>query len=37
VHLPARYPPNDGAIALGQVMVAAWRAEEERDVSRHPG
>jgi hydrogenase maturation protein HypF len=37
VHLPQCYPPNDGAIALGQVLVAAQRAEEERHVSRHPG
>jgi hydrogenase maturation protein HypF len=37
VHLPARFPPNDGAIALGQVLVAARRGEEERDVSRNPG
>jgi hydrogenase maturation protein HypF len=37
VYLSARYPPNDGAIALGQVVVAAWRAQEERHVPRHPG
>jgi hydrogenase maturation protein HypF len=37
VYLPQRYPPNDGAIALGQVTVAARRAEEEGDVPRHPG
>lgn len=37
VHLPGQYPPNDGAIALGQVAVAARRAEEDGHVSRHPG
>jgi hydrogenase maturation protein HypF len=37
VYLPRYYPPNDGAIALGQVLVAARRAEEERHVSRHSG
>jgi len=31
-----RHPPNDGAIALGQALVAIRRAEEESDVSRHP-
>jgi hydrogenase maturation protein HypF len=37
VYLPTRYPPNDGAIALGQVLVAARRGQEERHVPRHPG
>jgi hydrogenase maturation protein HypF len=37
VHLPTHYPPNDGAIALGQVVAAARRAEEEGDVPRNPG
>jgi hydrogenase maturation protein HypF len=37
VYAPALYPPNDGGIALGQVLVAARRAKEAADVPRHPG
>ena len=44
VHAPLHFPPNDGALCLGQALVAARRWRERRherkepdDVSRSPG
>ena len=37
VWVAERHPPNDGAIALGQALVAIRRAHEESHVSRHSG
>ncbi|MDJ0921905.1 MAG: carbamoyltransferase HypF [Henriciella sp.] len=34
---PQDYPPNDGAIALGQVYFAALQMEEQTDVPRRAG
>jgi hydrogenase maturation protein HypF len=37
VHTPRLYPPNDGGLALGQVLIAIRRAERSADhVPRHP-
>ncbi|NUQ74473.1 MAG: carbamoyltransferase HypF, partial [Polyangiaceae bacterium] len=40
VYAPAKYPPNDGALALGQAYIAARRHLERKDpsdVSWNPG
>jgi len=37
VYMPQLYPPNDGGLSLGQVLVAALRRKEHADVSRYSG
>jgi hydrogenase maturation protein HypF len=37
VYMPQLYPPNDGGLSLGQVLVAALRRKEQVHVSRHSG
>lgn len=36
VHLPRRFPPNDGAISLGQAAVAAWTSPVPYLDARNP-
>jgi hydrogenase maturation protein HypF len=37
VYMPQLYPPNDGGLSLGQVLVAALRGKEHADVSGYSG